>query len=260
MSRHTTNHRHMLGSLFARTSLVIALAAGAVGLTACRGWTSDKPPVHLNPNMDTQEKLKPFRESDFFADGRSMRAPVAGTVARGLLKEDDLLYRGEVGGQPATVLPAQLEASEATVKRGQQRYNIYCAPCHAQHGTGEGTVAARLAVKPPSFHDERLLKMPIGKIFHAISNGVNNGNMPAYNHQIPETDRWAISLYVRALQKAHNPSADIPLGGVAEAAAAATPSAPAVDDKTKPATPATDAVAPAEDDKKGKKGNKKNPK
>jgi mono/diheme cytochrome c family protein len=221
-----------------------ALLLAALSVAGCRGWTSESPPVHLNPNMDTQEKLKPYRDSDFFADGRAMRPIPEGTVARGSRHvrdgfadhQDDHFTLGTVGGAPATALPSSLAVDERTIQRGHERYDIYCAPCHDRTGTGQGTVAARLAIKPPSFHDDRIKTMPIGKIYQAITLGVNPPNMPSYATQIPVDDRWAIAVYLRALQKAKDPAFDPTKVGAAAAAPATPPAAPA---------PATPPAAPA---------------
>ncbi len=208
-------------SLFA-----VAVAVVSVGSqTGCRGWQSEDPPVHLNWNMDTQEKGKAYRREDFFADGRAMRTPPAGTIAQGYLREDDHLSAGVVSNAdgtmgPATSFPPSFEGGEAAVRRGQERYNIYCTPCHGMAGDGGGVVASRMLVQPPSFHDPRLKAMPVGQIFAAITHGVNNGNMGPYNAQIEERDRWNVILYVRALQKSKDPS--VTLGGQAVASAAVT--------------------------------------
>jgi mono/diheme cytochrome c family protein len=183
-----------------------ALVFVALLATGCRGWTSESPPVHLNPNMDTQEKLKAYRANDFFADGRAMRPIPEGTVARGHLDDDPHFFQGLSGGASATSLPAGFTADEATLRRGRERYDIYCAPCHDRAGDGQGTVAARLGVKPPTFHDARVKDLPIGGIFQAITKGVNAPNMPSYAVQIDARDRWAIAAYVRVLQKARDPS------------------------------------------------------
>ena len=105
-----------------------------------------------------------------------------------------------------TKFPTRLERSDANKARGAARFAIYCAPCHGKAGDGQGTVASRLLVKPPSLLDKRLVEMPIGQIYSAILNGVNNMNMPSYAAQIPEQDRWNIVLHVRELQKAHDPT------------------------------------------------------
>ena len=192
-----------------RTAILGALIGVAASSTGCRGWTSEEPPVHLNWNMDTQEKGKPFRDSDFFADKRMMRTPPEGTVARGYLREDDHFFRGDINGQPASTFPKKFAGNDNDMTRGRERFNIYCSPCHGRTGAANGTVASRLAVKPPSFHDQRLKDMLVGQIFHAITNGVNNGNMPSYAQQIPEQDRWDIVLYLRALQRAQDPNVQI---------------------------------------------------
>ncbi len=187
-----------------RTLLITLVALG--GLTACRGWTTDKPPVHWNPNMDTQEKGKPFRhdQSGVFKNGNYMQAPPPGTVARGYLHADDQLsYGKDADGNLIAHLPDSFTADATTVARGKNRFAIYCAPCHGKNADGKGLVAARpsaLAVAPPSFLDPRLVSMPVGMMYRAIREGVNGGNMPSYAVQIPEKDRWAIIAFLCTLQ------------------------------------------------------------
>ena len=108
------------------TQICIPVLSVLVLFGGCRGWESTEPPVHLNQNMDTQPKLKPYRNSEFFADGRAMRTPPEGTIARGKLKEDDHLYRGKVSGELADTFPDTLPMSAELLERGQERYNIYC--------------------------------------------------------------------------------------------------------------------------------------
>jgi mono/diheme cytochrome c family protein len=193
------------------------------GLAACRGGESEKPPVHLIPNMDTQEKGRAYRRdtSGLFADGRVMRTPVEGTLARGELPTDPALEQGvEVDGGVATDVPAAKYPAAITVNedfraRGKIRYEIYCTPCHGGEGDGKGPVAARgLAVPPANFHDARLKEMPVGKIYSAIKNGVNQGNMPSYAAQVPVADRWAIVSHVRAMQMARDPGMQEFVGAV----------------------------------------------
>ncbi len=189
-------------------ALLLTLLALSSTLVACRGGESDKPPVHLIPNMDTQEKGKAYRRdtSGLFADGRVMRVPVEGTIAIGHLDEDDTLFEGfsaDGGAEPSQKFPASVAFDDDVVKNhGHLRFDIYCAPCHGVLGDGKGPVALKggLMVPPPSFHDERLKGLVVGKIYSAIKNGVNNGNMPSYAAQIPVEDRWAIIAYVRQLQ------------------------------------------------------------
>jgi mono/diheme cytochrome c family protein len=159
--------------------------------------------------MHDQPKYIPLRASTFFADQRSARPVVSGTVARGQLREDALLYTGKVDGVDATVFPFPVD--EAVLRRGQERFNIYCSPCHARTGEGDGMIVRRGYRRPPSYHDERLRTAPIGHFFDVITNGF--GAMPDYASQIAAEDRWAVSAYIRALQlSAHATIADVPAG------------------------------------------------
>lgn len=188
-----------------RLALFTTVVAVLVG---CRGGESDKPPVHFIQNMMNQPKGRPYRaeKNGIFPDGRMMRMPVEGTVALGQLDEDDLLTEGTIdGGQPSLLFPEFTKTdgkiTDAVRTRGKARYEIYCVPCHGAAGDGKGPVASRgLEVPPADFHSDRLKTMPAGKIYSAIRNGVNNGNMPSYSAQIPVNDRWAIVAYVRQLQ------------------------------------------------------------
>ena len=191
---------------------VLALPA----VSSCRGWESDQPPVHLNWNMDTQEKGKAYRKSTLFADGRAMRTPPAGTVAQGFLKPDSVRSFGLVEAadgkmKVANEFPADIDGGETFVARGRDRYGIYCSPCHGLSGDGDGPVNSRLGVKAPSFHDVRLKEMAAGQMYGAILNGVNAGNMGSYAGQLKEDDRWAVLAYVRAMQKSRDPT--VTLGG-----------------------------------------------
>jgi mono/diheme cytochrome c family protein len=183
---------------------------GLAFLFGCRGWESEKPPVHLIFNMDTQEKGRPYRadKTGLFADGRVMRLPVEGTVAVGTLHEDDVLEEGlGADGQPSLTFPTSIKREDAFRAHGRLRYEIYCTPCHASVGDGKGPVAGKgLPVPPANFHDPRLKALPVGKIYQAIKYGVNNENMPSYAAQIPVEDRWAIVAHVRQLQKERDPS------------------------------------------------------
>ncbi len=169
---------------------------------------SDKPPVHLNPNMDNQEKYKAQAESRFFPNGSTMRVPVEGTVARGYLREDSEYYRGKnEAGKFIQNAPVDIDMN--LLKRGQERFNIYCSPCHGRVGDGHGIMVSKGFVPPPSFHLEHMREMPDGQIYDIISNGIRN--MPAYRHQIRPDDRWAIVAYFRALQRSQNASLeDVP--------------------------------------------------
>ena len=121
---------------------LLLLATFLVGLVGCRGQISREPPIHLNPNMDVQDKYKSYKRSSFFADGRTMRTPPVNTIPRGHLREDTKLWEG-VDGEGQYLSSAPIEISLKTMKRGQSRYNVYCAPCHDKSGYGLGTVAKR---------------------------------------------------------------------------------------------------------------------
>ena len=174
----------------------LALAACAA-LIGCQGEPHSEPPIHLNQNMDFQTNFKPQKENAFYADGRAMRPQVPGVIARGTLKENTELHFGKTGEQFIAKIP--LPVTEAFVLRGQERYNIYCTPCHGGTADGNGIVVKKGMLKPPNFHDQRIVDMPEGQIYDAIINGVR-GNMPSYAYAIPVEDRWAIVSYVRALQ------------------------------------------------------------
>ena len=166
--------------------IVSALAAASflVLAAACR------------QDMHDQPKYVPLRQSSFFGDERSARPLVPGTVARGHLRDDTLLYTGKINGADATVFP--LVADARVMARGQERFDIYCSPCHGRTGQGDGMVVRRGFRRPPSFHEDRLRNAPIGHLFDVITNGF--GAMPDYATQIRAEDRWAIVVYMRALQ------------------------------------------------------------
>jgi mono/diheme cytochrome c family protein len=187
----------------------LALAVGLlslVGVVSCRGDVSADPPVHLQRNMFSQERYDPQAFSPFFEDNRSMRSPVDGTVSREHYEADDAIATGRLADNSGYVLTvpsaiaARLGGPEKMVQRGQERFNIYCTPCHDKGGTGNGTVARvpNGFAKLPSLHDARLREAPDGQIFATITNGVRM--MPSYAAQVPVNDRWAIVAYVRALQ------------------------------------------------------------
>lgn len=161
-------------------------------------------------DMHDQPRFKPLAKSDFYADLRSARQPVEGTVARGQLHEDTYLYTGKIGNNPGDYLP--FPVTPAVLARGRERFNIFCAPCHSPLGDGNGTVPARgFPRKPPSYHIERLRKAPLGYFFDVMTNGF--GIMPDYASQIPPRDRWCIVAYIKALQLSQNATmADVPTG------------------------------------------------
>jgi hypothetical protein len=176
----------------------LALIA-VVPLTGCaRGCTSSRPPIHLNPSMDDQPKVRPQTASNFFRNGASMREPVPGTVPIGGLKEDTAFYTGR-GADDEYVATIPVTVDRTFVDRGRDRYRIYCQPCHDARGDGKGILFQRANVPTASLHQEKILKYSDGEIFEVITNG--RGLMSAYRWPIPPGDRWAIVAYVRELER-----------------------------------------------------------
>ena len=180
----------------------------ALTLTACRGQVSARAPRHLFDDMDWQPKYRPEATSAFFADGRAMRVPLENTVAQGELHEDLAKFTGHTAsGDYSVTLPWPADA--AHVQRGQERFAIYCSPCHDRAGSGHGAVVARGFPPPVDLASTRVLGLPDGQLFETVTKGVRN--MPSYAAQIPVEDRWAIVLWLRVLQRArHGSLADVP--------------------------------------------------
>lgn len=177
---------------------VVVLCLGLVVLGGCmRGCTSRRPPIHIVPDMDHQEKYLPQAESGFFQDGAVMQRPVEGTVARGQLMEDTEFYTGRDEAGSFVANPVEITAGLA--ERGYERYQIFCTPCHGERGDGQGMLAVRAGVPVPSLFEQRLRQMPDGEMFEVISDGL--GLMPGYRYPIPPLDRWAIIAQVRRLQE-----------------------------------------------------------
>ena len=192
-----------------RNTFFIAVLLSGLVLAGCRGSISEEPPVHLNRNMDFMERFEPQEANAFFDDGRAMRPPVPGTVARGMLKDDTRFYLGlEADGSYVQDLPVPI--TQEFVLRGRERYNIYCAVCHGRAGDGQGIVmTGGYGFAPIGYHNDRLRQIEDGYIYDLIANGIRT--MPAYGQQIPVADRWAITAYVRALQRSQNATeGDIP--------------------------------------------------
>jgi hypothetical protein len=161
-------------------------------LLACRQQMADQP------------RYDPLEASDFFADGSAARPLVEGTVPRGHLRDDAHLYRGESGGKPAETFPFPVTIE--VLDRGEERYNVFCSPCHDRLGTGEGMIVRRGFTRPPSLHSQHLRDAPVGHLFRVITSGI--GAMPDYAAQVPPRDRWAIIAYIRALQLSQNARLD----------------------------------------------------
>jgi mono/diheme cytochrome c family protein len=160
-------------------------------------------------DMQNQPYKRPLQESDFYADRRSARPLVEGTVARGDLRADTYFYTGKIGKDDGNYMPFPVTAD--VMARGQQRFNIYCSPCHGEAGDGNEMVVQRGLKRPPSYHNERLRKAPIGYFFDVMTNGF--GVMLDYSQQVSPQDRWAIAAYIRALQLSQGATqADVPSG------------------------------------------------
>jgi hypothetical protein len=183
----------------------------ALLLGACRQDMHDAP------------RYDPLEESTFFPNGSSGRMPVTNTVARGQLNEDRHLFEGVVDGRPAETFPMPVTA--AVMARGQERFNVFCSPCHGRTGEGNGMIVQRGFRQPPSFHEDRLRNAPVGYFFDVMTHGF--GAMQDYSAQVPVPDRWAIAAYIRALQASQRVPVDqVPADRRAELDQAA-PEAPA---------------------------------
>jgi len=198
-----------------RVALACSAALVAGSLAACRGQTSGDPPVLLERNMYDSERFNPESYAAFFPDHRTMRTPVRGTIARDGYDDDSESTTGLVADKTEYVMTVpqlvirKVGSLEKLVARGQERFGIYCAPCHGLTGDGKGMVVCKRekVTDPcesrgfpplPSYEDARLRQMPDGQLFATITHGVRT--MPAYGAQVPTVDRWAIVTYVRALQ------------------------------------------------------------
>jgi len=176
-------------------AFVVVLLLSVMGF---RGMKSTRPPIEVFPDMDHQAKYKPQAESKFFADGRADRAIPVGTVPHGRT------VGKAADGSFARGFP--VEVTQALVQRGQNRYQIYCYPCHGALGDGNGITKSYGMVATPSYHDDRIRTMAEGEIFNTITHGKNT--MFSYADKLSPDDRWAVIAYVRALQRAHHATID----------------------------------------------------
>jgi len=204
--------------VFGSLLLVLLLLIPPAVIARIRSEPSPNQPVRLFQDMAFQSKFKTQSENPLFADRRAMRPPIQGAVARSDMRADGHLDAGVVDGAWATTLPPQLQSTYAFLERGHQRYDIYCSVCHGFSGEGNGTVNQRAMelltnVNGPVngttwvqaknlVHDETVTVQPIGQVFNTISHGIRN--MAGYESQISVEDRWAIALYVKALQRSQN--------------------------------------------------------
>jgi cbb3-type cytochrome c oxidase subunit III len=206
--------RVRLPRAWARTMALASIALAGIFLPGCR------------LDMHIQPKYLPYDPSNFFDDGRSERQPVPGTVARGHLRLDELLYTGKENGVLSNRFPFPI--AHADLERGRERFNIYCTPCHDYTGSGHGMIVQRGFPPPPSYHIDRLRNAPAGHFFDVITNGF--GSMYSYASRVSPEDRWRIVAYIRALQLAQHASmTDVPeseSSQLAESSGGLPPSAP----------------------------------
>jgi mono/diheme cytochrome c family protein len=178
-----------------------AVAALTVVLAGCR------------QDMHDQPKYRPLRGSELFADKRSARPLVEGTVARGMLREDDAFFTGKTKDGLVSELPLPL--TPALLERGRTQYQVFCSPCHGRTGRGDGMIVQRGFKAPSSYHVDRLRQVPIGHFYDVITVGF--GAMSDYSAQVAPQDRWAIAAYVRTLQfSQYAPASDVPADKQAE--------------------------------------------
>lgn len=174
--------------MFRSSAALLALLAVAICTTACR------------QDMHNQPRYKPLAYTTFFDDGRAARPAIDDTVARGQLHLDPARYTGKENGKDVDFFPIQITAAD--IARGQQRFNIFCSPCHGRLGDGHGMIVSRGLRQPPSYHDARLMNAPVGHFFDVMTNGY--GAMYSYASRVPTDDRWRIAAYIRALQLSQN--------------------------------------------------------
>ena len=180
-----------------RKFAAVAGMAGTLLLAGCR------------QDMHNQPKFYPQRGTTLYADGRSVRPQVENTIARGQLHEDAYCYTGLVNGAEGATMPFPVTID--VLARGQERYNVYCTPCHSRVGNGVGMIVQRGYSKAGNFHTVRLNSAPLGHFFNVITNGY--GSMPDYASQLTPEDRWAVVAYIKALQLSQNAQAgDVPAG------------------------------------------------
>lgn len=187
-------------------ALISVLLLASVAAAGCQGQTSEQPPIVPIRNMHEVPRFDPQAETSYFPDHRTMRPPVPNTVAREMVIDSAIDTGVDDSGSYVMTIPEPVVESLGgmgdALERGEERYGIYCTPCHGGLGDGQGMVprvASDVAtIRPPTFHDDRIRHMPDGQMYATIRNGVRN--MPAYRHNVPVADRWAIVAYVRALQ------------------------------------------------------------
>lgn len=182
------------------------IVAAIVSVLGFRGTRTTRPPLEFFDDLDRQAKYHPQGKSEFFADGRNDRLPVPNTVARGTFDENVYRVTGRNGEAFGSGFP--IEVNRSAMERGQERYNIYCAVCHGEAGDGQGRTADYGMTAIADLTTAPFTEMPEGEIFTYITNGSRSGRMMPYKDKLSVEDRWKVVLYVRALQRAANGSAD----------------------------------------------------
>ena len=197
--------------------LLVAVSLVPMGLMyRANHQAKNQPRLQVVYDMDQQSYYKAQTENTFFPDGVTMRKPPAGTVARGLLNEDDAYFRG-IARDTIFVQEIPVQVTKPMLERGRERFNIYCAPCHGQSGNGNGMTHIRAQAlaegtwtPPTDLTSQTVVERPSGHIYNTISNGIRT--MPSYGAQLNPQDRWAVTAYVRALQLSRNATiADVPV-------------------------------------------------
>jgi len=180
-----------------KTALSLGAFAAVALLAGCR------------QDMHNEPKFIPQRGTDFFADGRSVRPQVDHTVARGQLDQNEYFYTGLLNGKEQDAMP--FPATMTVLEHGQERYNIYCTPCHSRVGNGDGMIVHRGYKPAGNYHDSKRLSEPLSHYFYVMTNGY--GAMPDYSEELTPADRWSIAAYIRALQLSQNAKeSDVPTG------------------------------------------------
>lgn len=176
----------------------VVLVVGVVAVLGFRGDMSRKPPIEIFPDMDRQPKLRPSDKNAFFEDGMSSRLPVIGTVARGAAFEGNEVNTGRQPGTTNFVEIIPVPVTAQLLERGEQRYNIYCSPCHSTAGDGKGVTSKYGMTASANLHDPRIVRLADGDLFHVITQG--RGTMMGYADKLDPQDRWAVIAHIRALQ------------------------------------------------------------
>ena len=238
--------------IFVGLILLLCLLLPPAIIARVRSTPNSNLPIHIIQDMAFQSKYKTQAVNPMFADGNTMRPPVVNAVARGETYLDAHLYDGVIDGQWANVLPSQVKMDFATLRRGQERFNIYCSVCHGISGGGNGIVNQRAMelvantngpvngtvwVQAKNLvHDELVTVQPMGQLFNTITYGIRN--MAGYGSQIPTEDRWAIAAYVKALQRSQNAQpSDVPAGTKVADSIGSTPNTILIRNATNNATP-----------------------